>query len=289
MKKVALTDILDALSFGEKCFATLRNIEPIFDPRSRVLFSAGRSGALLKVAIKGEPFALKCYTLPLPFGAERAHYLGTLPPSDIIIRPTLLAEELYANGRAVDVAFYPWVEGTSFNWALHKALHDKSPRAISSLLGEFLRLMDLVEGGEWRHGDLKTENIIVRPSGRLTLVDCDALYAPTLPFGGECGTPNWIHPARQDAFNSHIDDYAVALIVVSLAVLLLAPEMHTTESMVAMPSLGNREEIARLLAFSPHLTQLHEALYAPNYKITELKNILQCIAHQLPELTKPLL
>ena len=289
MKKVLLTDILDALSVGEKCFSTLRNIEPIFDPRGKALFSAGRSGAVFKVMIEGKPFALKCHTRPLHFGAERADYLGTLPPSETIIRPTYLAEELFAGGEAIDVMLYPWVEGVSFDWALRKALHDKNPQAIGSLLGEFLRLVAEIESGEWRHGDLKTENIIIRPSGGLTLVDCDALYAPTLPFGGECGTPNWVHPARQNAFDSHIDDYAVALVVVSLAVLTLSPEMHTSESMVAMPSLGNRKAITRLLAFNPHLTQLHEALYAPDYKIEELNTLLQCIAHQLPELTKPLL
>lgn len=289
MKKVLLTDIIDTLSYGEKCFATLRNIEPIFDPRGRALFSAGRSGAVFKVAIKGEPFALKCYTHSLPFGAEKADYLGTLPPSDTIIRPSFLAEELHVNSRAIDVVLYPWVEGSSLDWAIRKALHDGDTLTIGCLLGEFLRLVGEVEGGEWRHGDLKTENIIIRPNGSMTLVDCDALYAPTLHFGGECGTPNWIHPSRQDAFNSHIDDYAVALIVVSLAALTVAPTIYSTESMVAMPSLGNREEIARLLAFSPHLTQLHEALYSHDYKIGQLNTLLQCIAHQLPELTKPLL
>ena len=70
----------------------------------------------------------------------------------------------------------------------------------------------MLEQQEWAHGDLKPENIIVRPDGTLSLVDCDAMWIPALAGrpAVELGTPPWRDPARTPAHFDHtIDNHAV--------------------------------------------------------------------------------
>ena len=280
MAKPQLTQILDSLSFGDSLLRTLKGVEPLSSPYGRLIFSAGRESLVLKVLYNGEPYALKCYLRHQPFRRERHDYLHSSTSGDIIVHPQFFEKELYINDSQVDVALYKWVDGRSLSWMMRKALHDEDCNLFGRLLDNFLRLATTLLEGEWRHGDLKPENIIVRPSGEMILVDCDALYAPSLPPSAEGGTPLWVHPARKGCYDSHIDDYAIAIIVVSLAAVKGDLSLCKSESAVALPPQQNREAINQILANDKWLLFLHEAIYAPTHKIENLNNILKCIAHK---------
>lgn len=288
MKNLLLSDIIFSLSIGDDAFVSLRGIEPRHDPHRRMIFSAGRESAVFNVLYRGEMYALKCYYNSLGSRAERSTYIDSHDPRGIIIHPLYHSNELWTAKGMVDVALYEWVDGRLLDWHIRKALHDNSPEQLLGLLGTFLKLATDLLSGEWRHGDLKTDNILIRPDGEMVLVDCDALYAPSLSPTGECGTPHWVHPARGANYDEHIDDYGIALLVVSLASLIADPTLYIGECGVAMPSLGNRQKIAQLLSHNVHLTALHEALYSPNYIINNLRQHIECIAHQLLDSTKPL-
>lgn len=275
MSKVQLTEIIDTLSLGDRLFRTLRGIEPLSDAHGRPIFSAGRESIVLKVLYRGEPHSLKCYLRPLPFRQLRHEYLNSNNIGDIIVHPQFFENELYINGNQIDVSLHKWIEGRSLDWTIRKAIHDESSQHLEQLLGEFLRLATTLLEGEWRHGDLKPENIIVRPNGEMIMVDCDALYAPSLPPSTEIGTPPWVHPERKSNYDSHIDDYSIALMVVSLAAVKGDLSLWKSESAVAMPPQQNRAAIDRLIAHNKSLCALHDALYSPSYKIENLKNILE--------------
>lgn len=289
MTKLRLSDILDSLHFGDKLFKTLKNIEPLHSPCGGFTFSAGRQSVVCKVLHNNTPHALKCYLRTQSTRKPRYDYLTNAPNKEIFIRPQFFAQELYVNDCQIDVALYEWTEGHTLDWMIRKALHDCNSQLLEQLLGEFLRLATTILEGEWRHGDLKADNIIVCPDGRMKLIDCDALYAPSLPPSEERGTPLWVHPARGDNYDSHIDDYATALIVVSLAAIKGDLSLCKGESAVAMPSQQNRAAIDQLIANNEPLLALHNALYASSYKIENLKKLLECIAHQSHDNTKPLL
>lgn len=274
---------------GDNAFATLRDIEPQYDSRGNMIFTSGRESAVFNVNHMGRTYALKCYYNTRADRAERSAFLRTHDTSGIIIHPDYYHGEMWTDKGIVDVALYPWEEGRTLDWHIRKALHDNNPRQLQRLLTTFVNLASKLLDEEWRHGDIKTENIIVRPDGKMILVDCDALYAPTLPSSGECGTPNWTHPSRKDNYNRHIDDYGVALMIVSLAALIADPTLFAGECAVAMPALGNKEHIEQLMAPNSSLTELHNTLYSETYIINNIKEQLECIAHKLQDCTKPLL
>ena len=252
-----------------------------------MIFTSGRESVVFNIAYRGENYALKCYfNRHLP-RAERCSFLADHDPQGLIVHPHYYCNELWTEQGAVDVALYKWSEGSSLDWNIRKALHDGNTDRLRQLLRSFIQLAVGTLEGEWRHGDPKPENIIVRPDGEMIWVDCDALYAPSLAPSEERGTPNWTHPARQENYDAHIDDYSIALLVVSLAALILKPQLFAGECGVAMPALGNRHEIAELLAPYEHLTALHEALYSQTYIINNLNHKIRCIAHLLPDSTKP--
>lgn len=286
MEKILLTHIIETLSFGDRVFRTLRGLEPQFDARGRMVLTSGRKSVVFCARYRNENYALKCYLCPQPVRKQQHDFLRTSSES-IIIHPQLFERELYVNNTQIDISLYQWVDGHTLEWMMRKAIHDENHQLLGQLLKDFLRFATTLLECEWRHGDLKPENIIVRPNGEMILVDCDALYAPSLPPSAEGGTPQWVHPARKDNYDSHIDDYAIALIVVSLAALRRDLSLCKSESAVAMPPQQNRATINLLLADSEPLLLLHEALYAPTHKINNLKTILKCIMHTLHDNTKP--
>lgn len=282
-----LHNLISYLAIGDEAFSSLRGIEPQYDPRGRMIFIAGRQSAVFKVSYEGRDYALKCYQSTSTLRAERCNYLSTHDPQGLFVHPRYYCNELWTKEGMIDVALYEWVDSRSLRWYIRKAIHDNSPSQLQKLLAQFCRLASNILDQEWRHGDLKIENIVLRESDReMVLVDCDALYAPLLTPSGELGTPNWVHPARGENYDAHIDDYGIALLVVSLAALALNPQLFVGECAVAIPSLGNRSEIAKLLVPYEELTTLHEALYNQTYIIDNLNHNLRCIEHLSHDLTK---
>lgn len=79
--------------------------------------------------------------------------------------------------------------------------------------------------------DLKPDNILVRSDGTLTLVDYDGMYVPTMQgrSARELGSPDFRHPLRTaERFNEHIDDFPLAVILLSLKALSLSPSLWNT-------------------------------------------------------------
>ena len=69
------------------------------------------------------------------------------------------------------------------------------------------------------HGDIKPDNIIVRPDGSLSLVDYDGMFVPSMKGckSPTVGTKDFSHPLRtMDDFDETIDDFSLASIALSL-------------------------------------------------------------------------
>lgn len=285
MKRLTTNTIIESLHFDDRMFRTLKGIEPLRKSDGRFRLTSGRHSVVFEALWEGGHYGIKCYTWPQPLLAEVCDTLSLLP-QEFIIRPTPYAQELWVGDRYVDVVLYPWVEGHSLDREIRRAIHNRDREAFGQLLEEFCRLALAILSSEWRHGDMKCENIIVRPDGTMALIDFDALYSPGLEWRGEVGTPLFVHPERGDAYDSHIDDYAIALITCSLAALHLSPSLATGEGMVALPSEHKRGEIAALFGPSPALLRLLDSLYLNDYKIDNLEELLLCIIHKLPAPTK---
>ena len=95
---------------------------------------------------------------------------------------------------------------------------------MSMLCYRFCKMAAWLRSQSFAHGDIKPDNIIVRPDGTLTLVDYDGMFVPAMKGqkSPTIGTKDFSHPLRTiDDFDETIDDFALASIALSLKAISL--------------------------------------------------------------------
>lgn len=256
---------------------TLGEIEVCRTTAGDPIRMAGNSAVVFKILHQGRPKMLKCYT-------------RSMPHLDKIYGEKFLRGELYvweADGRSewCDVVVDDWIDGVTLLQAIFRATQAGDQAQLRLLAREFDRLaLDLLHS-DWAHGDLKPENILVTESGKLQLVDFDAVFLPV--FAGEkspeLGTAAYQHPARTaDDFDASVDDYSIALIHTSLYALSLDPTLllrhDEPEGILLSPRQIARH---RSTAYTECLGLFEQAGAAVHYRIAQL---LKSPLLRLPEL-----
>ena len=92
-------------------------------------------------------------------------------------------------------------------------------QAMSMLSYRFGKMAAWLRTQSFAHGDIKPDNIIVRPDGSLALVDYDGMFVPAMKGckSPTVGTKDFSHPLRTvDDFDETIDDFSLASIALSL-------------------------------------------------------------------------
>lgn len=199
---------------------TLEPFELCRDQQGRPLYAVGNSAAVFRIRREGRLQALRCYMRPAEHLAE-------------IYGSRLLTRELFLytspdEGVWCDVVVDDWVEGRTLREEIDLALQAADRERLGALANRFDRLAARLVADDWAHGDLKPENIVVRPSGELQLIDFDAMFLPA--FAGrrspELGTTAYQHPAREAGdLDASLDDYPAALISTALHALALDPSL----------------------------------------------------------------
>ncbi|WP_443924906.1 leucine-rich repeat protein, partial [Prevotella sp.] len=95
----------------------------------------------------------------------------------------------------------------------------------------FCKMAAWLRSQSFAHGDIKPDNIMVRPDGTLTLVDYDGMFVPAMKGqkSPTIGTKDFSHPLRAiDDFDETIDDFALASIALSLKAISLNPSLLQT-------------------------------------------------------------
>lgn len=262
---------------------TLGGMEVCRDSRGRMCYTVGNSAIVFRVRHEGRIRSLRCYMHPPRHLAE-------------IYGERLLPQELYLydsprSGVWVDVVLGDWIEGTTLHEAVAEAAAAEDTARLRQLAAAFDRLATGLTSDDWAHGDLKPENIVVDPSGRLHLIDLDAMYLPA--FAGEAspelGTAAFQHPARTIRdFNASLDDYPAALISTALHALALDPALYVrypdADGLLFSPQQIRTDEALREaialfegkgLAVQYRIARL---LYAPTPRLFGLPELLACAA-----------
>ena len=124
------------------------------------------------------------------------------------------------------VLLMDWVEGETMETYI--ANNYQNEHAMSMLCYRFCKLAAWLRSQPFAHGDIKPDNIMVRPDGSLTLVDYDGMFVPAMKgsISPTLGTKDFCHPLRTvNDFDETIDDFSLASIALSLKALSLNPTL----------------------------------------------------------------
>lgn len=124
------------------------------------------------------------------------------------------------------VLLMDWVEGETMETYIANNYQDEY--AMGMLCYRFCKMAAWLRSQPFAHGDIKPDNIIVRPDGTLTLVDYDGMFVPAMngQKSPTIGTKDFSHPLRTvDDFDETIDDFALASIALSLKAISLKPSL----------------------------------------------------------------
>ena len=290
MAHIRIVDIIGSLTVADRTLQHLRGIDLRHSPYGYGAQITGRNAVVCSVNWNGVHYAMKCYLREWSRGEAVCNLISS-SPSHAIPDITYLPSELFVatdpqKPALLDVVLYPWQKGYTLDFEIARCAHNDDRERLALIARNFVTLATEILDGPWRHGDLKPVNIMVSPQGTLSLIDLDALYAPELPPSNEAGTYGFVHPARGEAYDSHIDDYPMALICVVLHALIANPSLRehypTSNNLLMMPdelvgqSSDALPEVMKAVADNAALVELCHALTnKESYKIDNLKEILQ--------------
>ena len=132
-----------------------------------------------------------------------------------------MEKELFVDSQCEEdefpVLLMDWVDGETME--AYIAANYRNQSAMLMLSYRFGKMAAWLRTQSFSHGDIKPDNIIVRPDGSLTLVDYDGMFVPSMKGSQSptIGTRDFSHPLRTvDDFDETIDDFSLASIALSL-------------------------------------------------------------------------
>lgn len=134
------------------------------------------------------------------------------------------------NGKVIPGVMMQWVEGLTLgNYVQENLSH---PDRLRTLASKFLEMSRYMYSNGLAHGDLSSDNIIVKPDGGLCLVDYDTFYCDRWGSSIPAFTPGWAafqHPGRSSAMrflSKDIDNFSQQVIYLSLLALAAKPSLY---------------------------------------------------------------
>ena len=204
----------------------LAYLTPVLDDHGEPFRSSGAFAVVFKMLDKstGKYYALKCFTEEQEGRADAyrqiADELGMVD-SPYITSVKYMEKELFVDSQCEEnefpVLLMDWVDGETMEVYIAANYHNQS--AMSMLCYRFGKMAAWLRTQSFSHGDIKPDNIIVRPDGSLTLVDYDGMFVPSMKGykSPTIGTKDFCHPLRtMDDFDETIDDFSLASIALSL-------------------------------------------------------------------------
>ena len=204
----------------------LAHLTPVLDDHGEPYRSSGAFAVVFKMQDKstGKYYALKCFTEEQQGRAEAYHQIADeldLLDSPYITSVKYMEKELFVDSQCEEdefpVLLMDWVEGETME--AYIAANYRNQSAMLMLSYRFGKMAAWLRTQSFSHGDIKPDNIIVRPDGSLTLVDYDGMFVPSMKGSQSptIGTRDFSHPLRTvDDFDETIDDFSLASIALSL-------------------------------------------------------------------------
>lgn len=235
MQYPLISEYLAAIREAKDNLDKLSHLMPVLDKYGEPYRSSGAFAVVFKMKDEqtGKCYALKCFTEEQEGRAEAYRQIAEeleFVDSPYITSVKYLEKEMFVDSNCEDEEFpvllMDWIEGETMETYIAANYTDN--HAMAMLCYRFCKMAAWLRSQSFAHGDIKPDNIMVRPDGTLTLVDYDGMFVPAMKGqkSPTIGTKDFSHPLRTiDDFDETIDDFALASIALSLKAISLNPSL----------------------------------------------------------------
>ncbi len=226
MQYPLISEYVKAIQDAGDNLEQLAHLTPVLDDHGEPYRSSGAFAVVFKMQDKrtGKYYALKCFTEEQEGRAEAYRQIADeldLLDSPYITSVKYMEKELFVDSQCEEdefpVLLMDWVEGETME--AYIAANYRNQSAMLMLSYRFGKMAAWLRSQSFAHGDVKPDNIIIRPDGSLTLVDYDGMFVSSMKGSQSptIGTRDFSHPLRtMDDFDETIDDFSLASIALSL-------------------------------------------------------------------------
>ena len=278
MQYPLISEYVRAIQDASNNLDELAHLVPVQDDHGEPYRSSGAFAVVFKMKDEqtGKCYALKCFTEEQEGRAEAYRQIADeleFANSSYITSVKYLDKEIFVDSSCEEdefpVLLMDWIDGETMENYIADNYQDNY--AMAMLCYRFCKMAAWLRSQPFAHGDIKPDNIMVRPDGNLTLVDYDGMFVPAMKGqkSPTIGTKDFSHPLRTvDDFDETIDDFALASIALSLKAISLKPslldeygaadrllfsaedyrDLSRSKVLAALQELMNDEEVNTLLS-----------------------------------------
>ena len=278
MQYPLISEYVRAIQDASSNLDKLAHLVPVLDDHGEPYRSSGAFAVVFKMKDEqtGKCYALKCFTEEQEGRAEAYRQIADeleFVDSSYITSVKYLDKEIFVDSSCEEdefpVLLMDWIDGETMETYIAENYQDNY--AMAMLCYRFCKMAAWLRSQPFAHGDIKPDNIMVRPDGTLTLVDYDGMFVPAMKGqkSPTIGTKDFSHPLRTiDDFDETIDDFALASIALSLKAISLKPslfddygaadrllfsaedyrDLSKSKVLAALQELVNDEEVNTLLS-----------------------------------------
>ena len=231
MQYPLISEYVRAIQDASNNLDELAHLVPVQDDHGEPYRSSGAFAVVFKMKDEqtGKYYALKCFTEEQKGRAESYRQIADeleFVDSPYLTSVKYLEKEIFVDSSCVEdefpVLLMDWIDGETMESYIAENYQDNY--AMAMLCYRFCKMAAWLRSQPFAHGDIKPDNIMVRPDGSLTLVDYDGMFVPAMKGqkSPTIGTKDFSHPLRTvDDFDETIDDFALASIALSLKAISL--------------------------------------------------------------------
>ena len=233
MQYPLISEYVRAIQDASSNLDKLAHLVPVLDDHGEPYRSSGAFAVVFKMKDEqtGKCYALKCFTEEQEGRAEAYRQIADeleFVDSSYITSVKYLDKEIFVDSSCEEdefpVLLMDWIDGETMENYI--AENYQNNYAMAMLCYRFCKMAAWLRSQPFAHGDIKPDNILVRPDGSLALVDYDGMFVPSMKGqkSPTIGTKDFSHPLRTvDDFDETIDDFALASIALSLKAISLNP------------------------------------------------------------------
>ena len=238
MQYPLISEYVRAIQDASDNLGELTHLVPVLDDHGEPYRSSGAFAVVFKMKDEqtGKCYALKCFTEEQEGRAEAYRQIADeleFVDSSYITSVKYLDKEIFVDSSCEEdefpVLLMDWIDGETMENYIAENYQDNY--AMAMLCYRFCKMAAWLRSQPFAHGDIKPDNIMVRPDGSLTLIDYDGMFVSAMKGqkSPTIGTKDFSHPLRTvDDFDETIDDFALASIALSLKAISMNSKLLDT-------------------------------------------------------------